>query len=70
MTVRRIVYLVAIMTLQEIVDNTHITLEEVGAALIYYKHNREEIDRDIWEQAMLAEKLEKEYFEKLNSTNS
>lgn len=73
-TVRRIVFLSnrhnqhkAGMTRQEIADNTHLTLEEVSAALTYYECNRDEIDTDIWEQAMLAEKLEKEYAEKLKT---
>lgn len=70
-TVRRIVYLSnrhdnhkAGMTVQEIADDTHLTREEVMAAQCYYEHNRKEIDTNIWEQAMLAEQLEKEYFEK------
>lgn len=63
-TVRRIVFWSKErgLTPEEITDEIgHISLAQVHAALTYYYANQAEIDRDIEQQALEAEALERQY---------
>lgn len=63
-TVRRIVFWSKErgLTPEEIVEQIgHLSLAEVYAALTYYYANQAEIDRDIEQQALEAEMLERQY---------
>lgn len=63
-TVRRIVGWYKLgFTPEEIVAKIpHLTLPQVYAALAYYHANQDEIEQDISEEEMEAERLEREYY--------
>lgn len=68
-TVRRIVFWSKEqgLTPEEIVERIgHVTLAQVHAALTYYYANQAEIDRDIEQQALEAEALERQYMANLS----
>lgn len=57
-------------TPQEIADNWgYLSLAQVYAALTYYYANRDEIEADLAAEAVEAERLEREYFQKAPAGN-